>query len=83
MFGKLKEKLKSALSIFSKKTEEEVRVKEVPAEKKEVPVSKPVEPRAADPATKKIIETVKQDHEEEEKRKLREKVAGKFVKKEE
>lgn len=83
MFGKLKEKLKSALSIFSKKAEEEASVKEAPAEKKEILVSKPVEPRIEDSATKKIMEIVKKDYAEEEKQKIREKVAEKFVKKEE
>ncbi len=40
MFGKLKDRLKQAVSIFSRKTEEEAEVVETPAEKKEIPAVK-------------------------------------------
>jgi len=57
MFGKLKEKLKSALSVFSKKAEEEAEVipapivKKIEEPKKEIPKK--------EEQTHKIIEKVK------------------------
>ncbi len=61
MFGKLKDKLKSSLSLFSKKAEEEAEVKEA---EREVVVEKPVE--------KKQVEVKKQETESkvEEKKQL-------------
>ena len=68
MFGKLKEKLRDALSIFSKKTEEEAEVKETIAEKK-VPVKeekkRTVEKKVKE-ASKKV-EPIKKTVEEKKK----------------
>lgn len=54
MFGKLKDKLKSALSIFSKKAEEEADVEEVEVEK-EVPVVENVVVKKVEPVKEKIV----------------------------
>ena len=54
MFGKLKDKLKSALSIFSKKAEEEAEVKAVETPPKIIPEVKPEEIKKKEP--KKILE---------------------------
>src|SRR3989338_8203932 len=63
MFGKLKDKLKSALSIFSKKAEEEADVeeieveKEVPIVEEKVTVAKKVDVKKVEPLKeKKVIE---------------------------
>jgi len=62
MFGKLKEKLKSALSIFSKKTEEEAvekEVEQVVEEKTEEVVAKPIKEEKKEKVVKKAVkETV-------------------------
>ncbi len=73
MFGKLKEKLKGALSIFSKKTQEEVAEKEevsIPKQKevKKIPKEekKQTKAKVKDKTGKKIVEKKKKEKKREE-----------------
>ncbi|MFA6462272.1 MAG: signal recognition particle-docking protein FtsY [Candidatus Woesearchaeota archaeon] len=80
MFGKLKDKLKSALSVFSKKAEEEAEVKQIivettPPQKREV---KPEAVKKEEPI--KIIEEVKQEFKKEAQQKERKKFQEKLAK---
>lgn len=81
MFGKLKEKLKGALSIFSKKTEEEAvdkPIEETKEEVKEKSVLKELKVKAEpvkEPVKEKITEKIKAD--EQKKKETKEKVSEK------
>lgn len=66
MFGKLKDKLKSALSIFSKKAEEEADVEEIEVERevlvveKVVPVVKKIVVKTVEKVKEKKVDTIKE-----------------------
>ena len=81
MFGKLKEKLKSALSVFSKKAEEEADIIPAPPVKKEKPIVEEKHPEISkkEEPVHKIIEKVKEDFKKEkvqaERKKFQEKLA--------
>lgn len=95
MFGKLKDKLKSALSVFTKKAEEEAEVKEIIVEKevlikeapKKVPEQKVSEKnipskKTPSPEAEKVIEKVKKDFQKEEQQKERKDFQEKLKKEE-
>ena len=63
MFGKLKDKLKSALSVFSKKAEEEADVEEIEVEK-ELPIVEKVVAKKVDAVKDKKVESFSKKKEE-------------------
>lgn len=65
MFGKLKEKLKQAVSIFSKKTEEEAVEEKVIAK----PVEKAVKEKVVEEKKEKVIQTKKEKSKDSKKKK--------------
>jgi fused signal recognition particle receptor len=84
MFGKLKDKLKSALSVFTKKAEEEAEVKQITIEKEipPEPTAKKVSEHTPSPEAEKIIHKVQAEFKEEEKQKERKKFQEKLKEKE-
>jgi len=81
MFGKLKDKLKSALSVFSRKAEEEAEVKEIivekPVEEKKIEVKSLIEEKKPS-ETEKVVK----EKEPSEKKEVKEKKKKELVKEE-